>query len=318
MTLHIVNPFANAFGGSERGALELWRGVAGKCETILWSEDAPDPRLGETPIRRIDLKRGEHPRGGTLLLHGNFFLPGPWLESSGPRCTLLGYNTVVRPDLKYAMIERLQRLGPFEIVYASRLVRDWVGVPGVVLPSRIDLARFVPRKRAADDDFIVGRLSRDELPKHHPEDPAIYRALAARGARVRIMGGTCLGEAHNDLAGVELLPAGAMDATQFLQGLDCFYYRTSPNWSEAGGRVVAEAMACGLPVVCHAIGGYAEWIEHGRSGYLFESDDEALRLIDSLRQDPGLRQSVGRAAREAMVAMYSPEAARAYFEFFVR
>ena len=55
--------------------------------------------------------------------------------------------------------------------------------------------------------FTVGRVSRDALDKHHPEDPALYRMLASRGLRVRIMGGTCLASALVGVEGVELLPA---------------------------------------------------------------------------------------------------------------
>ena len=46
--------------------------------------------------------------------------------------------------------------------------------------------------------------------------------------------------------GLELLPSGIEDAASFLRTLDAFYYRTSPHWPEAAGRVVAEAMATGL------------------------------------------------------------------------
>ena len=46
-------------------------------------------------------------------------------------------------------------------------------------------------------------------------------------------------------------------------------------------------MACGLPVVCHRHGGYTEWIEHGRSGFLFDTSEEAERILLMLRDDAG-------------------------------
>jgi glycosyltransferase involved in cell wall biosynthesis len=318
LQFHILNPFFSAFGGSELGALEIYRGIAGRCEAALWSERVPDPRLGDLPIRRIDPGDGDCPRGGTLLIHGNFFQPGAWLEASRPDRLILGYNTVVRPELKYRMIERLRRMGGCEIVYASRLVRDWVGIPGEVLPSRIDVQRFHPAPRQAEDRFVIGRLSRDEPDKHHANDPALYLQLAAQGVHVRIMGGTCLAPAIGDANEIELLDTGAEPAPQFLHTLDCFFYRTSTKWTEAGGRVVAEAMACGLPVVCHRLGGYAEWIEDGRTGYLFDGDQQALQILHRLRRDPELRRRVGQAARASMEEMHSERAAQAYFDFFLR
>lgn len=114
------------------------------------------------------------------------------------------------------------------------------------------------------------------------------------------MGGTCLRRKLSGVGAIELLPECSLDAAQFLQGLDCFYYRSSNRFIEAAGRVVAEAMACGLPVVCYRQGGYREWIEHGKSGFLFDTDEEAYEIIIRLKHDPALRESIGRAARAAM------------------
>ena len=65
-------------------------------------------------------------------------------------------------------------------------------------------------------------------------------------------------------------------ARLFLLELDCFFYRTSEKYHEAWGRVVTEAMACGLPIVCHDRGGYAEIIDHGRNEFLLDTQEEAL------------------------------------------
>lgn len=318
MKFHIVNSFLTAHGGSEQGALELYRGIADRCEAFLWSAGAADPELlRANPIRHIGTARDDAPQGGTLVIHGNHYALGEWLERARPERLILFYNSVVRPELKYRLIDRLRALGELEIVYVSGLVRDWVGIPGPVMPSRIELERFSPASRPPNERFVVGRMSRDDPLKHHAGDPALYRRLAARGLNVRIMGGTCLASALGGESRIELLPSGAEPAPQFLQGLDCFLYRTSDAWTEAGGRVVAEAMACGLAVVCHRLGGYAEWIAHGVSGFLFEGDEEAERIVLELKNDPELRRRVGEAARAKMEAMYSGMAGREYFDFFL-
>jgi glycosyltransferase involved in cell wall biosynthesis len=103
-----------------------------------------------------------------------------------------------------------------------------------------------------------------------------------------------------------------------LQGLDCFFYRTSEEFVEPSGRVVTEAMACGLPVVCHESGGYAEWIEHGHNGFLFESQQEAMEILLGLKEDPALRERVGKEARRTAEELFSDAVRSEIVEFYLR
>jgi len=206
-----------------------------------------------------------------------------------------------------------------EVVYASELTKRLAGNhPGYVQPSLIDLDRFV-RADSKPSAFTVGRLSRADPLKHHPEDAALYRRLVEEGCRVRIMGpSSSLKEELGGIESITLLPMFAEEAPLFLQSLDCFFYRTSEKYLEPSGRVVTEAMACGLPVVCHESGGYAEVIEHGRNGFLFESQQEALEILLGLREDPALRERVGREARRTAEELFSEAARSEIVEFYLR
>ena len=212
-----------------------------------------------------------------------------------------------------------------EVAYASELTKRSAGnYPGFVQASLIDLDRFVPAptKKSSDSDFAgftVGRLSREDAFKHHPDDPALYRRLVDRGCRIRIMGPSPSLEAQ--LGGIEsvtLLPAYAQEAHLFLQGLDCFFYRTSEKYLEPSARVVTEAMACGLPVVCHKSGGYAEWIDNGRNGFLFATQQEALQILLGLKEDPALRERVGKEARRTAEELFSAARRSEIVEFYLR
>ncbi len=319
MLIHIVNRFENALGGSERAALALYEGLRTHADVRLWSTAAPDPRLIEFPITQIGTD-GQAPRGGTLAVIGNYFPLGAWLDAACPERLILNYNTMVGPSLKYTVIDRLRAIGRLEILYEAPIVLTSVAIPGPVFPSHVDLERFRPAAPPAHDahaDFVVGRLSRDTPEKHHPEDPPLYRALADDGVKVRVMGGTCLGPALGAATGITLSPAGTMPAEAFLQGLDCFLYRTSEKWTEAGGRVIFEALACGLPVVCHANGGYTAWIEHGVNGFIFQTSAQAREIVTRLRGDAALRQRVGAAARASVERLFTGEGLRAYLDFFL-
>jgi glycosyltransferase involved in cell wall biosynthesis len=190
-----------------------------------------------------------------------------------------------------------------------------------VQESLIDLDRFSPAnglaKASSGSRFKVGRLSRDILQKHNQRDPDLYRRLVDSGCSLSIMGGTCLKPRLPDSPHINLMPACAMEAGLFLRGLDCFFFRTSEENLEASGRAVAEAMACGLPVVCHSRGGYRELIDHGQNGFLFDTDEEAFQIITMLQNDEELRKKIGTASRVSMESRNSPEARKRIVEYYL-
>jgi glycosyltransferase involved in cell wall biosynthesis len=67
------------------------------------------------------------------------------------------------------------------------------------------------------------------------------------------------------------------------------------NWCEPFGMVMIEAMACGTPVVAWKMGSVPEVIEEGVTGYIVQSQEEALAAIQKVGGLP--RQGV-RAAFE--------------------
>jgi glycosyltransferase involved in cell wall biosynthesis len=97
--------------------------------------------------------------------------------------------------------------------------------------------------------------------------------------------------------------------------LDIFYYRSGTH-VETFGRVVLEAMASAVPVVCFYYGGYAEHIQHGVNGYLFRTNQEAMEIIQSLYADASLRKHIGTAGRLTAEKLFSPEAVNKRMEFY--
>jgi len=81
--------------------------------------------------------------------------------------------------------------------------------------------------------------------------------------------------------------------------------RTYPNWKEQFGRVLVEAMACGVPVVGSSSGEIPHVI--GEAGLVFpEADVAALRsALAWLQADSRLRDELGRCGRKRVLTRYT-------------
>jgi glycosyltransferase involved in cell wall biosynthesis len=232
-----------------------------------------------------------------------------------PRRLIYVFNTFHPKILAMTQHPTLLRWPETEYVFISDFQKTLLGMPGVVHPSPIDIDRFTSAKRSASARPGIGRLSRDSLAKHDPEDLALYREWTEAGARVKLQGATSLADQPGAGAHLELMPEGAVAPADFLRSLDVFYYRTGRH-VETFGRVVFEAMACALPLVCHRRGGYADRIRHGENGFLFDTTEEARQIMRQLLQQPALRAQIGANARRTVEELYSRSALACRSQFY--
>jgi UDP-glucose:tetrahydrobiopterin glucosyltransferase len=149
----------------------------------------------------------------------------------------------------------------------------------------------------------AGRIS----PEKGLEDA--FEVAAATQSSLRVMGAlqdpnywTEVRTAYPSVA-VEYL--GFLPTQQLQTTLgECRCLLATPHWVEAFGLVAIEALACGTPVVAYDIGGPAEIVRHGETGWLVRPGDVA-----------GLIRSVGKvhaidrhACRQQAEAEYSLDA----------
>jgi glycosyltransferase involved in cell wall biosynthesis len=72
------------------------------------------------------------------------------------------------------------------------------------------------------------------------------------------------------------------------------------DWPEPFGLVLIEAMACGTPVIAWRCGSVAEIVEDGKTGFIVDSEDEAVRAVGKL--DKLDRRVVRRVFQERFTA----------------
>jgi glycosyltransferase involved in cell wall biosynthesis len=316
--LHLFNGFLNPYGGSELETLSLYELLRADSEVHLWatSSRASAELMARYPIQKVSLRKGVYPRGGTYVFLGSHWRRKLWAAMIPvPRRLIYVFNTF-HPKLLGMTTSRpwWLRWPKTEFVFISDFQRKILGVEAAVHPSPIDIDRFVPVP-VQKDSFTIGRMSRDTPDKHHAGDIGLYTEWLQQGCSLIIQGGTSLQEQLPQHARCQLWPEGKVPAEAFFPLLDVLYYRTGQH-VETFGRVVFEAMACGVPVVCHAHGGYADHIVHGENGFLFNTDDDARHWIGLLRNDVNLRERIGQAGRATVLQLFSDDAVQQRLAFY--
>jgi glycosyltransferase involved in cell wall biosynthesis len=192
----------------------------------------------------------------------------------------------------------------------AALLRGWgFTQPLLTQPQYgIDSKRFKPVPRVKRP-FTVGYFGR--LVKEKGVDLLLKAAAQARVA-VRIGGQGPEERALRlqcDALGLDVRFEGFVPfekRSAFFAGIDALALpsRTQRTWKEQFGRVLAEAMACGLPCLGSDSGAIPEVI--GEGGLIAGEDNVAAwaGALDRLARSPALRRRLGAAARRRAVAHF--------------
>ena len=102
---------------------------------------------------------------------------------------------------------------------------------------------------------------------------------------------------------------GAMPQSELAEFMARAQVVVLPSLSEALGRVLLEAMACGTPVIGSAVGGIPEIIQEGETGFLIPPGDvEALAgRLKWILQHPDKATQIGESAQKFAREFFSEE-----------
>jgi glycosyltransferase involved in cell wall biosynthesis len=143
---------------------------------------------------------------------------------------------------------------------------------------------------------VVGSSGHDPRPPER-DYPSLLRHLAGN-RDVNFLG---------TLADTELARAYRSAAVLAMPSVERTCYGRTIRVSELLGLAALEAMASGTPVVASRVGGLAEVIQDGQTGFLVPPGDvEALRdRLDAILRNPGLARRLGANARELVLERYT-------------
>ena len=199
---------------------------------------------------------------------------------------------------------------------AARLVRAWGAEGEVALaPPAVPLWDSIPP--AGERDFTVGYAGRliqskglaDLLAAVRRLDPPVELVLIGNGEmRAQLEGQPIPGSRVRVIDGLrhEEIPSGYAQIDVLV-----LPSRTTPTWKEQFGRVIIEALWCGVPVVGSDSGEIPWLIGLTGGGLVFaEGDSEGLaRRLAELREQPELRRRLVEAGRAAVERLFSVPAA---------
>jgi glycosyltransferase involved in cell wall biosynthesis len=340
--LAVTPYYAPEGGGLERYAHELLRRLARRHEVavlaagsapgaavhdgVLVERYAPLLRLGNTPLeprlRRRVRRHLAREEPDVVWAHSPVPFPAEmaYLASRGRAPFALTYHAGrlsgsspllgLAAALDRATLERrmvagsaaLMAVGPYVRDHALGRHRDRVRL----VPPGVDAERFHPTQRRPSQDILfVGPLDRSyrwkgldvllrALPLVRAQVPDARLVLVGQGDRVPEL---------RRRAGVVVrgrLGDGALAATYQACGVTCLPSTTD---AESFGMVLAEANACGRPVVASSVGGIPDFVRDGDNGLLAAPGDArelARRLVEVL-DDPAAAHAMGMRGRERVL-----------------
>jgi len=127
-------------------------------------------------------------------------------------------------------------------------------------------------------------------------------ALADLAAKVVIVGDGPERDALKQSLGDKAVFLGELRGNALANAYATFDIFAHTGTNETFGQTLQEAMASAAPVVAPAAGGPIDIVKNGKTGFLYEADDDgALRSsIATLVNDAEMRQAMGRAGRRAV------------------
>jgi glycosyltransferase involved in cell wall biosynthesis len=200
----------------------------------------------------------------------------PFLTTLHGRLDLPGLPDLIRqfPQAPFVSISDNQRE---PLAGANWLATVYHGLPGQSLNPSYEPGRYLA---------FLGRLTPDKGPE------AAIRIARAAGMPLHIAAKIPRGEQgyfketlEPQIDGRHVQLTGEVnDKTkeQFLAGAAALLFPI--EWPEPFGLVMIEAMACGTPVVAFRSGSVPEVIDHGVTGFIVESEDDAIGAIKRLSE----------------------------------
>ena len=211
----------------------------------------------------------------------------------------------------FARAEKIWRWSAWPVVYsavsdvaasdirrATRMRREIL-----VLPNGIDTGAWTLAPEPRDPDTVTitstMRLAPRKRPRHLIPMVAALRERTRPGVRLRVV---IIGDGpqrekiqrlvHRYRLEDVVTLTGTLERDEIRRWLARSDLYVAPANLESFGIAALEARCAGVPVVAKSCTGIREFVEHGREGYLCDTDDEMVVNLAHLVNNPDIRQAM--------------------------
>jgi glycosyltransferase involved in cell wall biosynthesis len=178
--------------------------------------------------------------------------------------------------------------------------------PPIAIEVEASLAGRAAKPRRPFTAGLIGRHFQSTSPN---EDAHFLSALTAACGSLEIYDPGPLRYTVGADPAVRCRARGATSLREFLRSIDCLVHPAGEWWLEGDGRELFMAMAAGLPIVCPQTSIFAEYIDHGIDGLIYERRDTALEQVGLLRRSPELHADLARSSASKVASLAAPEGA---------
>lgn len=323
------------YGGIERVLAFLVEGLHRRGhEVMLWAH--PASRVPATVIpygapphtgRLHRLRELAVVSGGLLRRRGRFDLVHSFSRLAALLPAVLAGTPGIQSyqrEITSSTVSRAARLAGSRLHFTACGEHMWKGrgLPGrwSTIHNGVDLAHYTLRARVPDDAPLVF-LGRIEPIKGTHVAIAVARAT---GRRLVIAGN--VPDEHRGYFDREVAPhlservtyVGPVDDRQKNELLGSAWALLMPiSWEEPFGIVMAEAMACGTPVLGTRRGSVPEVVEEGVTGFVCDTVEEMAKAVDRVQvldRSTVRRRCEARFGAEVIVGAYEA----LYYEHLTR
>jgi glycosyltransferase involved in cell wall biosynthesis len=248
----------------------------------------------------------------------------PEVREGNPGLSVLKHRLVWLADRVSILLAK-----PYVVAVSAHVAesaRRRLGIPRErleVVPNAVDTTTFRPVDKATRlavrralglgaDDSVVAMVGRMAQEKGHS---VLLKAAARLGDRVPALRVLLAGDGEERSAFEALAKELGIDRRVSFLGvrrdvpslMAASDIVAVPSVHEGFGLVVAEALACGVPVIASRTGPIPEIVREGETGLLFApGDDEGLaRCLEELMADPPRRARMGERGRGDAVERFS-------------